>query len=445
MKNKSLFLPIFLFTINLLAIIYFWHSGSPINTETSLISNLISLGRLSGLLLAYFLLIQLILIGRLKMIEGVLGHDRLSKLHRNVGISITVFLLAHPILLAVGYGLNNEISWFKQLYNFIFKFDDLSGATFATIGLILVILLSAGIIGRRWKYERWYLSHLFAYFAIFMAFGHQIELGGDFSQFAFVIYWYALFVILLIAFAYSRFLIPLNNFRRFKFKVLRVVEESADIYSIFIGGQNLEHFIFSGGQFAIFRFLSKNLWYEAHPFSFSSCLKNNEIRISIKKLGDFTTRLPQALAIGTPVLIDGPLGVFTARETAKKYLLISGGIGITPIRALTEELVNKKLDTKIFYSAGCQAEEVFSEEMKKLTVEGNFQYYRFFSRDSSLSSDQNIFAGRISLEKISSLIPDWREREIYFCGPVKMCQALNQEFLKAGVSKKKIHWERFSF
>lgn len=445
MNKKSFSLMMCLFFVNLLVIIAFWYNSSPINNNISFIDGLISLGRISGLLLAYFLLVQLILIGRLKAIEGYLGHDKLARLHRQVGIYITIFLVAHPILLAAGYSLNNGISFINQFYNFIFRFEGLSGASIATMMLILVILFSTGVLGRRWKYERWYLSHLFAYVAIFMGFGHQLELGGDFSQRIFAIYWYLLFVGSLILFAYSRFLKPLNNFRIHQFQISRIVMENTSVYSVFITGKHLDKFKLSGGQFAIFRFLNKNLWFEAHPFSFSSAIRNNELRISIKKLGNFTEKLPEQLKVGTKVLIEGPLGVFTARRNANKYLLIAGGIGITPVRALSEELVNQQKDVKVFVSTNTPAEEVFRDEMLAMTSSSNFSYFRFFAEGTENQGEQKTFSGRIDLEKIKSLLPDWQEREIYFCGPPAMSKALNQAFLRAGVSKNKIHFERFSF
>ncbi len=445
MKRKTLWLPKIIFFVNFLVILFFWYQGSPINNSVTVADGLTSIGRISGLLLAYLLLAQLALISRLKIIEGVLGHDKLARWHRNLGISITILLLAHPIFLAFGYGLNNGINWLHQLFNFIFLFDDLGGAAIATGILIFIILLSTRIIGRHWKYERWYFSHLFAYVAIFMGFGHQLELGGDFSQKFFAIYWYALFVAFLLIFAYSRFLKPLNNLRLHQFRVSRVVKESENIYSIFITGRNIADFKFSGGQFAIFRFLDKNLFLEAHPFSFSRCYQENEIRITIKKLGDFTEKLVDKIKIGTLVFVEGPLGVFTKHPQSNKYLLIAGGIGITPIRALTEELAAEKKDVKILVSAKNRQEEIFNSEISQLAAANNFKYFRFFSEETTKEDEQNVFSGRINLEKIKNLVPDWQTREIYFCGPPLMSDSLNQEFIKAGILKKQIHFERFSF
>ncbi len=445
MNKKYLWLIKLFFVGNLLAIITFWYHNSPIGPASTVADGLVSLGRICGLLLAYLLLIQLILISRLKIIEGALGHDKLARWHRNLGISAALFLLAHPILLAFGYALNNSLSWSKQLYNFVFVSEALTGAVLATGLLIFIILVSSRVIGRRWRYEIWYFIHLFVYLAIFAAFGHQVELGGDFSQNAFLIYWYALFIFFWVLYGYARFLKPLNNLRRFRFQVSRIVPESDSIYSIFITGRHLEKFSLVGGQFGIFRFLQKGLWFEAHPFSFSRCLKDNEIRISIKKLGNFTEKLPDKLKIGTTVFIEGPLGVFTARPKKNKYLLISGGIGITPICSLAEELAKQKKDVRIFSALKNPAEEVFGAEMSELASTANFSYYRFYSEQTSDQAEQNIFAGRVKLEKIKSLVPDWREREIYFCGPPAMSTALNKELRQAGASKKQLHWERFNF
>ena len=444
MKKDSLWWPKLIFAGNLLIILFFWYNGSPINNNTDTIDILMSIGRLSGLLLTYFLLIQLILISRLKIIENVLGHDKLTRWHRNFGISIGIFLLAHPLFLAFAYGLNNQINWLKQLYNFIFFFDDIGGAAIATLILILIILLSTKIIGRRWKYEKWYLSHLFAYLTIFMSFGHQLELGGDFSQKLFVIYWYLLFIGFLLLYAYSRFIKPLNNYRLHQFKVSRVIRETSDVCSVYITGRKIADFKFSGGQFGIFRFFNRDLFLEAHPFSFSNYQKGAELRISIKKLGDFTNSLDEKLKPGTPVFIEGPLGVFTMKPNINKYLLIAGGIGITPIRSLAEELTTNNKDVQILVSVKNKNEEIFDSEFSVLAQASNFKYFKFYSEESSETNESNVFSGRINFEKIKNLIPDWQSREIYLCGPEKMISSLNNDLISAGLNKTQIHFERFN-
>lgn len=442
MNTNKPWWPIVVFWANLLIIIAFWLSGSVLGQSPSTARVYIDLGRITGLLLAYFLLVQVILIGRVSPIERVVGHDRLARWHRLVGIWSAVFLLAHPICLAIGYSLKRGISLMNQLFNFAFMSDDLGGALVATVILLLIIILSSGKTIRKWSYEGWYVSHLLVYPAIFLSFEHQIELGGDFRQAIFIIYWYALFIFFLGTFVFSRFLKPLDNFRRFRFRVSRVVLESDSTYSIFITGHNLANFRFKGGQFGLFRFLSGKLWLQAHPFSFSS-LSGDEIRVSIKKLGDFTNILADRLKPGTPVLLEGPLGVFTIRPKVDKYLLLAGGIGVTPIRALAEDLVKAEKDVKAIYAFRNEPEAVFDNELKQLLPTDN--YFRFNGETTTDQPELKTYSGLLTLDRIKELVPDWPTREIYICGPGGMARGLYQDFFKAGVRRRHFHWEHFDF
>src|SRR3989344_9111874 len=107
--------------------------------------------------------------------------------------------------------------------------------------------------------------------------------------------------------------------------------------------KNLTKFKIAAGQFIIVRFLAKNFFWQAHPFSLS-CAPNGEyLRLTIKQSGDFTRSL-ENLPVNTKALIDGPHGVFTARfARRKKFLFIAGGVGITPVFSLIEDLARQNI------------------------------------------------------------------------------------------------------
>src|SRR5690606_11363570 len=91
------------------------------------------------------------------------------------------------------------------------------------------------------------------------------------------------------------------------------------------------------GQFVLVRFLSARFGMEEHPFTVSQMVTDGRLRLSIRNSGDFTAAIPK-LKIGTPVVVSGPFGRFTAEKAiTDKRLFIAGGIGITPIRAMLEE------------------------------------------------------------------------------------------------------------
>ena len=94
----------------------------------------------------------------------------------------------------------------------------------------------------------------------------------------------------------------------------------------------------AGGQFLQWRFLRRGLWWQAHPYSLSAAPSGRHLRITVKDLGDHSRALAR-LRPGTRVAIEGPYGAFTAgARRGDRVLLIGAGVGITPIRALLQEL-----------------------------------------------------------------------------------------------------------
>jgi len=96
------------------------------------------------------------------------------------------------------------------------------------------------------------------------------------------------------------------------------------VTSVYLTGRQLDRFAFRSGQYANEVFLSKGRW-SPHPFSFSAAPNGRYLRVSIKAAGDFTDRIRE-LTPGTLLLLEGPLGAFTAAEPRDKYLMVAGGL-----------------------------------------------------------------------------------------------------------------------
>lgn len=435
MKKQLLIL---IFLANLLAIMaLWWHGSSILLTAGTQAGLLIALGRLAGLLGEFFILNQLVLIGRVVWVEQLFGHDRLNQVHRWVGYGILIFFLSHPLLLTMGYAQLSETTLGAQFINFLQNWEDVFKAL---IGLILFFVLtgvSIAIVKKRLRYETWYFSHLAMYAAIGLAFGHQTN-SGDMSSGGALYYWLALnFIVfgLLLAFRWLR---PFYLFYRHRFYVEKIVAEKSGVHSVYIGGRNLPGFRFRAGQFANLTFLQKGMWF-THPFSFSMAPNGKFLRFSVKASGDFTNKIHKILP-GTKLIIDGPLGLFTADQSGRdKFLLIAGGIGITPIRALAESLQQNSKDSVLLYGCKNPDDVVFGDELQTMAPKHHYIFSQNGIADDPLSS------GRIEKNKIINLVPDFKEREIYMCGPIPMMKQLVLEFKALGLPKKQIHFEKFNY
>ena len=115
----------------------------------------------------------------------------------------------------------------------------------------------------------------------------------------------------------------------------------------------------SGGQFFEWRFLTRGMWWQAHPFSLSARPKPPYLRLTVKDRGDFSAAVA-SLQPGTRVAIEGPYGVFTSHaRRRRKAVLIAGGIGVTAIRALLEDLPNST-EPVVFLRASTEDDLVLS-------------------------------------------------------------------------------------
>jgi predicted ferric reductase len=441
-RNKKLVFH-FIFLITLGFVLGFWWKGSGPLLTLSMGSALISLGRLWGLLAAYFVLLQLVLIGRPRWLEPVFGLDRLSYIHHLNGTFLLFFILAHPLFLSLGYGMAGKVPAFSQLIIFIRTFEDVLSAAIALGLFVLIVALSYLIyINRKSiKYEWWYTTHLLTYVAIALAFSHQLTNGGDFVGNAwFTAYWYALYAFALGNILIFRFIKPAWQLQQHRFVVDKVQSETKDVTSIYITGKKMDKFKPQPGQFMIFRFLAPPFWWQAHPFSLSGRPDENHIRISIKNVGDFTSQVKN-IKPGTRVLIDGPHGIFTKEAASKnKILLIAGGIGITPIRSLIEQLAKAGKNVILLYANRTQNDIAFKKELDDLSSQYCFPVYHILSQQPDYPGEK----GYIDKNLIQHLVPDVSEREVYLCGPVPMMKKVVDDLVKLGVKRSLIHFEKFS-
>lgn len=428
-----------LFAANLSVIFYFWWSGSHAYITGDASKQLIAAGRISGLLLVYFVLLQLLLIGRTGWIEKLFGLDKLSVLHHWIGFSLLSFLLAHPLLLAIGYSYRNGTGVIQQYLDFL-GWEDVFKAAIAFWLFLFIIAASLVIMVKKMKYETWYFIHLATYLAILLAFGHQLNVGRDLMDPVFASYWYALYAFVILNFAYYRFFRPLWNQFRFGFMVDKIVNETPDVISIYLKGRDADKFRYKAGQFLIVRFLAKGFWWQAHPFSISSSPADGKLRLTIKKSGDFTAALWN-LKPGAKVLVDGPHGVFTAdRAEHDKFLFIAGGIGVTPILSLLGALAPDGKNCTLIYASRDLAGTALKKEIDDLAAKHKCRVHYVLSNDSGWDGEK----GFVDKDMILRLVPDLKERDVYLCGPPIMMAGIRKALQDCGVPRSCVHFEKFS-
>ena len=139
------------------------------------------------------------------------------------------------------------------------------------------------------------------------------------------------------------------------------------------------------------------------------------------------------------MLLEGPLGAFTAGASiGRKYVMVAGGIGITPIRALIESLAAGDRDVVLLYAARTVNDLVFARELRALTPRCHFVL------SQTANTDNGHERGRIDTAMFERLVPDVQEREAFVCGPPPMMKGVIGALRASGVRRSRIHYERFA-
>lgn len=413
-------------------------TGGPADVH-DLASGLTAAGRVAGLLGAYLVLVELLLLARIPLLERIYGFERLAVAHRVNGRVAISLLLAHAALIIAGYTIGDGISLPAQLERLITGYPGVITAIAGLALLVMVAVTSAAAVRRRLRYETWHFVHLYAYLGVALAFSHQLATGTDFlARPAARTYWTALYLLTLGALVAFRLALPLaRSLLVQRLRVERVIEEAPGVVSLEIGGERLHRLRAQAGQFFMWRFLTRDRWWEAHPFSLSAAPDGRRLRITVKGLGDYTAAL-RAIPPGTRVIAEGPFGSFTAAARRRpRVALIAGGVGITPIRALLEAMPGGPEDITVVYRALHDDDVILRAELDELAGRRGVEvHYVLGDHDTGEP---------LSPERLRALMPDIASRDVYVCGPPAMVEATRATLGRSGVSRRHIVTERFAY
>ncbi|MEU3850253.1 ferredoxin reductase family protein [Streptomyces sp. NPDC029554] len=394
---------------------------------------LLVLGRLTGLYAALLMAFQLLLVARLPWFDRRIGMDRLTSWHRWTGFSVLWLLLAHAVFVVLGYAGSSSLDPVNQLVDLAETVEGVLRAIVALAVVVVVGVVSARSARRRLAYETWHFIHLYTYVAVVLAFTHQVAAGTTFTASPVATaYWYTLWGAALAAVFAGRLALPLWRNLRHRLRVTAVVPENDDVVSVYLTGRDLDRLPARAGQFFLWRFLTKDRWWQANPFSLSAAPDGRTLRLTVKRAGDGSAAL-RHLRIGTRVFAEGPYGAFTAlHRTRPDAVLVAGGVGVTPIRALLEELHGHAV---VIYRVATDRDAVLYDELHDLAL----------ARGAAL----HLVTGppvpdRLAPGELARLVPDINERDVYLCGPPPMMNAVLGSLRELGVPRPQIHFERFS-
>jgi predicted ferric reductase len=423
-----------------------WVRHGGLDRFDSPLNDLTAIGQITALYGTYLALVGIFLMSRAPFIDQVLGSDEAARLHRIAGYASVWFIGAHAITSTSGYSGTTTVPTIGEVWNQIYTFTILEsgglGGTIALALLIIVAVVSIRAARARLAYETWYGIHLYVYIAMALGFLHQLKLGVDFVDDDLARNtWIGLYLAAFAPLILYRFLEPIVRNLRHRFYVEKVVVEHDGVASLWITGNAMDKLPVRAGQWFGIRVLNAKGWWRSNPYSISAGPDGIYLRFTIEAVGDRSRDL-QRIKPGTRIFLEGPYGILSgAIRTHEKVLLIAGGIGITPLRALFEVLPVRRGDMALLYRAPSNASVVFKKELTRIAeVRGAKLDFVTGSRDQFAFNDDPLSPGGLW-----AAYPDVRERDVYLCGSPRMMATVEKSLRDIGVPHGQIHLERFSW
>jgi ferredoxin-NADP reductase/DMSO/TMAO reductase YedYZ heme-binding membrane subunit len=406
-----------------------------------------SAGRLTALFSADLMLIQVALMARIPLVERAFGQDRLARWHRIVGFTSSHLMLAHIVLTTLAYAGPQRVNVVAQFWEMVVDYPGMVLATASVVLLVAVVVTSVRAARRRLRYESWHLLHLYAYLGVGLALPHQLWTGADFVTNPVArAYWWSLYALSAGAVLVFRIGLPVWRTLRHRLTVSDVVPEAPGLISVYLSGRHLDRLPVRAGQFFLWRFLDGPGWSRANPYSLSGPPRSDLLRITVKELGDGSSRVAR-LRPGTRVLIEGPFGRLTGESyRGGPVLMLACGVGITPLLALLWELPYGPGQATLVYRTRHENDLAFSVELEWLAEQRDVRLVALIGPRATGSSWLPAeYADHTGVDALRQIAPDIADHDVYLCGPDTWTHAVRADARAAGVRPDRLHVERFAW
>jgi ferredoxin-NADP reductase len=233
---------------------------------------------------------------------------------------------------------------------------------------------------------------------------------------------------------------PLWSARELRGRVLEVRRETVDSATLVIKPGWGFSFDYQPGQYIGIGLLVEGRWrWRSYSLTSSPVKGARIVTITVKAMpeGFLSTHLVGGVAPGTIVRLAAPQGNFVMPDPAPaSVLFITGGSGITPVMSMLRTLARRDQVTDIvhLHSAPTESDVMFAAELAEL--QSAHTSYRLQLRSTRTD-------GRLDLSRLDDVVPDWRERQTWACGPEGMLNAAERAWHAHGIAER-LHLERFA-
>lgn len=393
-------------------------------------------GGMVGLVGMYLALLMLVLISRIPVLERIIGQDGILRWHRRLGPWPVSLLVAHAVIVTLGFAQAARTGFWHELGVLVRSYPDMLAALVGLGLMTMAAVASIRALRNRMRRETWWVVHLYMYLALALSFAHVLALGPTFvghplTRIVWSVIWAATAGTVLV----YRFLVPVVRSLRHRLEVVEVRPEAPGVVSVLCSGRHLDRLAISGGQFFAWRFLVRGLWWQAHPYSVSALPRPPYLRLTVRQIGDHSSAVAR-LRPGTRVAIEGPYGAVTAEARRnERVVLFAGGIGITALRALLEDLP-KTAKPIVLMRASSEEELVLHHEVAELARQRRGSLVTLVGSRAEVGDPKEI---------LRRLVPDLAKRDVFVCGPQGFVEGAVDAARQLGVPHRAIHYEIYSW
>jgi len=382
---------------------------------------------------------QFIPTARLRFLSNTFDMDHIYKVHHYLSVVSVLMVALHPIILLV----NNP-----YVINFFNPFTAPWRAQAGWIGLGSLFLIAITSVLRneiKLGYNAWHgihdlLAAAIAVFALIHIFKVNYYSSTDPVKWVLIfeaVIWGGMTL-------YTRLVKPMQMLKS-PFTVKKIIEETPDTWTMVLEPKGHAGLDFNASQVAWINVEQSPFTLHRNPFSISgSAHKKDELRFSIKNLGDFTAKIGK-LKGGETVYVDGPYGSFSLDQPNMQhgFVFLAGGIGSAPIMSMLHTMADGGDQRPVYFFYGCYDEEniIFKKDLDQLEKKLNLKIFYVLEKPKSTGK---YLQGYITYDLLNKELPENRKELFYYiCGPLPMIDAMESHLRRLEIPDYKVNKEKY--